>query len=1040
MAIGAYADELSISGAAMEKISPNGEWAAMRDISADSEASTVVKIWNPAKGETSFKEIKQMFLGWGNSIADNGMMVGYYLNSSDPDQKAIPYVIINGNKVQAKLPSTAANYTEWIAYGEPTYSVANNGKSFFLMGITKDGSKVVGQMSDWNGGAWFDGMNCSMLRWPFVADINANGELSNMVILPMPDYYNVKDVFGNYPDSMSAEWISDDGKTIVGMVSDSSGTYFYPVIWKNDGSKWGQPTFPTLAQITDEIPTFKARGEDPAFYDSYLESGNLLNYMLEDKIDEFKFVYSQIGWGPDYDKVDAEDPSKGRDFSTMGATWEGKDGQKFSTDYVNMGYSIGTDGGNNTKTGSFTGKLPSGDQSFNISYSAIHGGDVGTNKLKFELEGVPEEISKITLHYATNATSNPTATSRGTFTKGSDGKWSCTSTSSYNPATASVQKYVFYIKMEYPMPTFYSWEYFLGKDGVEKLNHDLIEYDSYDEQAAYTQYAQDLEKFMDNNPFFPEHSIVVNPEGNYAACTQAKAEGGDGGKVRYYIWSIDLTTGEYEKFITKYDNFNPHQVTSEGDIFAHTANLSTSYVHPANATEFIPMGKYLQATNPAAFKYIEDNLGYVNVATTTFDESTGEYMTESVLKTGLVNMTADRTVLVGGFLDMENAGNSDSYYFSGLGTDIVAAPDGDASPRSGMNVPGLTEMYLNWDYQPIKLNESKVADIKVEYADGGSVKVTDAKVEETKEGYQLALAIEEYEKGGDVTITIPAGIVEVDCWGLGSCDNSEMTVNYHVASVLPEPEVSVEGGVVEQLPAEVTFTWDEAVVLKRYPNPDYRVTLTYNGEEIEDAVSAEISQNVITVSILADYDEPGQYALSLAGGYAYDTVTEDMTPAVEVPFVILGAVSHVAVTPEDGSTLDSDAKVVVTWPDVVTLHPEATAKPTWAATRAGQEIEPTLEGNNMTFDLSGLGDGTYTLDIPEMYVKVGELGMWNNPLTLVYTIDNTTGVTLVGVDKDGLYRVYNLQGVNVLNTPNASELNNLAHGIYLVNGKKVVIR
>lgn len=57
-------------------------------------------------------------------------------------------------------------------------------------------------------------------------------------------------------------------------------------------------------------------------------------------------------------------------------------------------------------------------------------------------------------------------------------------------------------------------------------------------------------------------------------------------------------------------------------------------------------------------------------------------------------------------------------------------------------------------------------------------------------------------------------------------------------------------------------------------------------------------------------------------------------------------------------------------------------------------------------------------------------------------------VSFAGVDRvmsgpqpvDGIYRVYNLQGVNVMSTRDASQLNSLPKGIYVVNGKKTVIR
>ena len=47
--------------------------------------------------------------------------------------------------------------------------------------------------------------------------------------------------------------------------------------------------------------------------------------------------------------------------------------------------------------------------------------------------------------------------------------------------------------------------------------------------------------------------------------------------------------------------------------------------------------------------------------------------------------------------------------------------------------------------------------------------------------------------------------------------------------------------------------------------------------------------------------------------------------------------------------------------------------------------------------------------------------------------------SLVAAPSDGVYRVYNLQGVKVLETKNAQEVGNLGKGIYIVNGKKVML-
>lgn len=65
---------------------------------------------------------------------------------------------------------------------------------------------------------------------------------------------------------------------------------------------------------------------------------------------------------------------------------------------------------------------------------------------------------------------------------------------------------------------------------------------------------------------------------------------------------------------------------------------------------------------------------------------------------------------------------------------------------------------------------------------------------------------------------------------------------------------------------------------------------------------------------------------------------------------------------------------------------------------------------------------------------------YNEEHQLYYYISVPTGVKeILSADENGLYKVYNLQGVNVLNTDNALDLNYLPKGIYIVNGKKIII-
>ena len=56
-------------------------------------------------------------------------------------------------------------------------------------------------------------------------------------------------------------------------------------------------------------------------------------------------------------------------------------------------------------------------------------------------------------------------------------------------------------------------------------------------------------------------------------------------------------------------------------------------------------------------------------------------------------------------------------------------------------------------------------------------------------------------------------------------------------------------------------------------------------------------------------------------------------------------------------------------------------------------------------------------------------------------IDPAAGIeSLESEPKDGIYRAYNMQGVKMLETTNAEDINNLPKGFYIVNGKKVAVK
>ena len=82
---------------------------------------------------------------------------------------------------------------------------------------------------------------------------------------------------------------------------------------------------------------------------------------------------------------------------------------------------------------------------------------------------------------------------------------------------------------------------------------------------------------------------------------------------------------------------------------------------------------------------------------------------------------------------------------------------------------------------------------------------------------------------------------------------------------------------------------------------------------------------------------------------------------------------------------------------------------------------------------------TAKLYVYEDVVKDYKSSEWAQYFSEILSIE--TKVESPEIDADGTeyFKVFNPNGANVLNTANKSDLNNLPEGLYIINGKKVMI-
>ena len=152
--------------------------------------------------------------------------------------------------------------------------------------ITKDAKRAVGVTNN--------KVKSETGYVPFVVDLDANLNITKFTPLPYPKL----DFFRAAPQFISACWISDDGKTIVGQVTDWRGFYDYPIVFLEDASgNWSYklPSEELFNPTHIEIPDNPWLNEPEYPYPENFMSGNRLT--------AYQVAYQayQNGTGPEPD-------------------------------------------------------------------------------------------------------------------------------------------------------------------------------------------------------------------------------------------------------------------------------------------------------------------------------------------------------------------------------------------------------------------------------------------------------------------------------------------------------------------------------------------------------------------------------------------------------------------------------------------------------------------------------------------------------------------------------------------------------------------
>lgn len=175
----------------------------------------------------------------------------------------------------------------------------------------------------------------------------------------------------------------------------------------------------------------------------------------------------------------------------------------------------------------------------------------------------------------------------------------------------------------------------------------------------------------------------------------------------------------------------------------------------------------------------------------------------------------------------------------------------------------------------------------------------------------------------------------------------------------------------------------------------------------------------------------------------------EVNPAQDVELYLYPQLEGV-LSPETGSSLNSaQAFITVTWEgeELQSLQGNmVTARN--INSRTDENVRVTFGDNaSITVDLSTLSEGAYELIIPEAFVSIltnaglmGDEYAINSEIYAEYTIlKGTSGIENISAE-DGTYDIYTIDGKSLVKSGDSSAVEALGKGLYIINGKKVIMK
>ena len=376
--------------------------------------------------------------------------------------------------------------------------------------------------------------------------------------------------------------------------------------------------------------------------------------------------------------------------------------------------------------------------------------------------------------------------------------------------------------------------------------------------------------------------------------------------------------------------------------------------------------------------------------------------------------------------------------------EVVAGPDYTAVPAAGV-VTEIGSFAITYDVAAnIEINPTAER-VSLTAEDGTSIPVADFNAV----GKTLTLALRgTITDPSKYTLCIPTGFVTVNDEAIPGIVLEYTIEKQGGEEELPAVFTPAPGSVLDQLPDRIDFIFPDYSEIMVYSGCP---TIRFNDEEpvnLPDGLTYDpedaYNEGYQSLGEFAGRTEAGTYTITFPAE-SFALGSNDLREEMVITYIVGGAAPCPAeFTPAAGSIAALPEEVTVKFPD----YSEAGGGYGKATIQFNAEEPVNLpdayyhpnDWNAMNQPLGNFAGstekGTYTIHFPEGYFALGSGGNDESPaMDVVYEVNENTGVTNVTVKADR-YVVFDLNGVQVLDTTDAEALKALK-GIYIVNGIKI---